>query len=129
MQIISPLVSVLGVTLIVGCIVALRKEAILEHWKILLGSILVFDVLGFALGYLASKALRQPESFCRTVAIEVGMQNSGLASTLGGRHFSPLTAVPGAIAAVYHCLLGSLIASVWRVNPPKDEIIPSDESQ
>jgi BASS family bile acid:Na+ symporter len=52
---------------------------------------------------------------CRTVSIEVGMQNSGLGSALAVKHFPSLALapVPAAISAVYHCLIGSLLAAWW----------------
>ena len=52
----------------------------------------------------------------RTISIEVGMQNSGLAVMLArsGGFTSPLTALPGAISAVIHCLIGSALAAAWR---------------
>jgi BASS family bile acid:Na+ symporter len=52
----------------------------------------------------------------RTVSIEVGMQNSGLGSALATKHFAEyaLAPVPSAISAVYHCLIGSLLAAWWR---------------
>src|SRR5690606_28105071 len=54
----------------------------------------------------------------RTMSIEVGMQNSGLGVVLARRHFAdPLTAVPGAISAVCHSVLGSLVAGYWRWRP------------
>ena len=128
-QVVSPLVSVFAVTMIVACIVALNGEKIAEHWRVILAAVCLFDTAGFALGYLAARLLRQPERFCRTVAIEVGMQNSGLAVTLANKHFghAPLTSVPGAIAAVYHCLIGSLLATVWRLRPIEDE--PDEANQ
>jgi BASS family bile acid:Na+ symporter len=56
-----------------------------------------------------------PGRTARTLSIEVGMQNSGLGVVLARRHFSdPLTAVPGAISAVCHSVLGSLFAGYWR---------------
>ncbi|MFT5406800.1 MAG: BASS family bile acid:Na+ symporter [Verrucomicrobiales bacterium] len=120
-QTIAPLISVLAITMIVACVVALNLDKLKAHWQTLLLVVLLFDLAGFALGYLAAKLLRQPERFCRTVCIEVGMQNSGLAVTLAGRHFpAAAVSVPGAIAAVYHCLLGSLIATIWRRFPPKE---------
>ena len=56
------------------------------------------------------------ESLRRTISIEVGMQNSGLEAALATRHFSQfaLTTIPAAISAVYHCLIGSLLAAWWR---------------
>jgi BASS family bile acid:Na+ symporter len=55
----------------------------------------------------------------RTISIEVGMQNSGLAVVLARSGFaaSPLTALPGAISAVVHAVLGSVLARWWRGNP------------
>ena len=118
---VAPLISVVAVTLIVSCIVALNLEKLAAHWKSLVVVVALFDASGFALGYLAARRLGQSERFCRTVAIEVGMQNSGLAVTLANKHYpTGGVSLPGAICAVYHCLLGSLIATVWRRFPPKD---------
>ena len=50
------------------------------------------------------------ESICRTLALEVGMQNSGLTTTLGRNCFSPLAVLPGALFSVWHNLSGSLLA-------------------
>ena len=57
------------------------------------------------------------ESVCRTLAIEVGMQNSGLAAQLGKAYFSPLAALPGALFSVWHNISGSLLAGYWRDKP------------
>ncbi len=118
---VAPLISVLAVTLIVACIVALNLEKLRDHWRTLLLVMFLFDSMGFVLGYVAARLLRQSERFCRTVAIEVGMQNSGLAVHLAKQHFAAgAVSVPGAIAAVYHCLMGSLLATFWRRRPPED---------
>lgn len=119
-QTVAPFVSVIAVTMIVACIVALNLDKLAEYWKSLVLIVALFDATGFVLGYFAARTLRQNERFCRTVAIEVGMQNSGLAVTLANKHFAGSTSLPGAICAVYHCLLGSLIAAIWRRYPPKD---------
>ena len=121
-RVVAPLISVIAVAMIVACIVALFHAQLLTHWKVLLGAVCLFDTLGFVCGYGAACLLRLPEPLRRTVCIEVGMQNSGLAVTLATRHFqhAPLTSVPGAIAAVYHCVFGSLLATVWRRWPPRD---------
>jgi BASS family bile acid:Na+ symporter len=74
-------------------------------------------------GYFAARCTRQPHLVCRTVSIEVGMQNSGLGTALAQRHFpDPLTALPCAISATVHSVIGSILAAVWRM-------IPSPESQ
>lgn len=112
---IAPLMAVLAIVLICSAIFGVRKDAILDAKWQLLGSIFTFHTLGFFLGYFVSKVLGLGTIINRTIAIEVGMQNSGLAVVLAGKHFpDPLTAVPGAISAVTHSILGSVLAYVWR---------------
>lgn len=117
---VAPLLAVLAIVLICSAIFAQNKTAILDAKWQLLGSIFLFHSFGFGLGYGLSKLLGFPVTVNRTVAIEVGMQNSGLAVVLAGKHFAnPLTAVPGAISAVTHSIIGSGLAYVWRSRPPQ----------
>lgn len=114
---VSPIVSVLLIVLIVGAIVGVKKADIITHAATLLPAIFVVHAAGFGLGYLWAKLFRVSELSCRTVSIEVGMQNSGLGASLATTHFAvvaPLAAVPCAISAFYHCLIGSFLASLWR---------------
>ena len=75
---------------------------------------------GFLLGWLIPRLAGESVQSQRTTSIEVGMQNSGLAVVLArsGGFASPLTALPGAISAVIHCLIGSALAAVWRRRSP-----------
>ena len=126
--IVSPLVSVIGVVLIVGAIIAASKPLIIEHAGVLLLALFALHATGFALGYISSGLLGLAEAEQRTCAIEVGMQNSGLGSTLAStpsfqaQFASPLEAalapVPSAVSAVYHVVLGSLLAAYWRRTSP-----------
>ena len=118
-NLIAPLVSVIAIVLIVSCIIGLNKEKISTAGAPLFVSVLLLHVGGFGLGYLAAKVLKYPEDFRRTLAIEVGMQNSGLGSALAKKHLPPAAAAPCAISAVYHCILGSLLAAYWRTRPPQ----------
>ena len=121
---VSPLVSVVVVVLIVGGIIANSKDLIEQHAGILLVAVLVLHVAGFALGFFVTRMLGFTTDCCRTISIEVGMQNSGLGSSLASapsfaRQFAdPLQAalapVPSAISAVYHVVIGSLLAAIWR---------------
>lgn len=121
---VSPLVSVIVVVLIVGGIIANSKDLIEAHAGILLLAVLALHVAGFALGYLITRLLGFDATVQRTISIEVGMQNSGLGSSLASapsfaRQFAdPLQAalapVPSAISAVYHVVIGSLLAAFWR---------------
>jgi bile acid:Na+ symporter, BASS family len=116
---IGPLLSALVIVLIVGCIIALKKQDIARAALPLFVSVFLLHVFGFALGYCFAWAGGCREALRRTISIEVGMQNSGLGAALATRHFShlALAPVPAAISAVYHCLLGSLLAAWWRSRP------------
>lgn len=120
----SPVLSVLIIVLIVGGIIAVKKDLIREHAGVLLLVVFLLHAGGFGLGYLLAKLLGFPINDRRTVSIEVGMQNSGLGSTLAsGPKFAAqftdlaqaaLAPVPSAISALYHCLIGSFLAVIWR---------------
>lgn len=120
----APLVSILLIVLIVGAIVARSKELISMHAGSLLVGLFLLHATGFALGYILTRLFGFDERVARTASIEVGMQNSGLGSTLAAapsfaaQFANPMQAalapVPSAISAVYHVVLGSLLASWWR---------------
>ena len=116
----TPILSVLFIVLIVGAIVADKKQAIADSAASLLISVFLLHAGGFALGRLAAWLLRRPLATARTIAIEVGMQNSGLGANLAKQHFAdPLTAVPSAISAVFHSLIGSALAARWGRQSPE----------
>jgi bile acid:Na+ symporter, BASS family len=108
-----PLASVVGVTLICGSIVA--RTSLTTIGPSLVIGIALLHALGGLLGFFAARLFRLPTKSCRTVSIEVMMQNSSLAVTLALAHFSsPLVAVPGAISATMHSVMGSILSGVWR---------------
>ncbi|MFM7348262.1 MAG: bile acid:sodium symporter family protein [Erythrobacter sp.] len=119
-----PLIAIVLVVLIVGGIVGGSKAAITEHAGVLLLATFLLHASGFALGYLLSRLLGIGEIEARTISIEVGMQNSGLGSGLAktpafAAQFAnatqaALAPVPAAISALWHVLIGSLLAGVWR---------------
>jgi BASS family bile acid:Na+ symporter len=113
----APLLAVLAIVLICSSIIAQSASAILAAKWQLLGSIVALHSFGFLFGYYFSKIMGLQTIANRTISIEVGMQNSGLAVVLAGKHFAdPLTAVPGAISSVIHSLIGSFLAFIWRLN-------------
>ena len=122
--IVSPLASILVIVLIVGGIVANSKALIQAHFGVLMLAIFLLHVFGFGLGYLITKALGMDLAEQRTISIEVGMQNSGLGSSLAStpgftaQFATPMQAalapVPSAISAVYHVVIGSFLAAIWR---------------
>jgi BASS family bile acid:Na+ symporter len=117
----GPLLSVAVIVLIVSCIVALKKEAIAAAAAPLFASVLLLHLFGFFLGYLFARLAGCEEALRRTISIEVGMQNSGLGAALATKHFPQLALapVPAAVSAVYHCLIGSLLAAWWRRRTPE----------
>jgi len=80
-------------------------------------AVMLHNAIGLLGGYWGGKLFGFDESTCRTLALEVGMQNSGLAATLGKLYFSPLAALPGALFSVWHNLSGSLLAGYWSGKP------------
>ena len=112
----TPFLAVLSIVFIVDFILAAKKSAILESGASLLGAVVILHVLGFLLGYLLSRGIKTRDWEARTISVEVGMQNSGLATELARSNFAAfgLATVPGAISALTHCILGSLVALLSR---------------
>lgn len=117
LQRVSPVVSVVGIVLIVGGITGAQKVAILESGLRLVGAVVALHGCGFALGYGLAKAFGYPVRWRRTISIEVGMQNSGLGSALARNLPHPAAAAPAAISALCHCVIGAALAGWWRLHP------------
>ena len=111
--------AVLVIALIVAGIVGSQQEVLLRRGGLLVLATLLLHSGGFLLGLLIPALIGEPLRVQRTIGIEVGMQNSGLAVVLArsDAFASPLTALPGAISAVMHSLLGSLLAALWWRHP------------
>jgi BASS family bile acid:Na+ symporter len=113
----APLVSVFTIALICASIIGQSANAIMESGARLIAAVFLLHAGGFALGYAAAKIFRFDKSARRTVSIEVGMQNSGLGAVLAREHFSIVAAAPCAISSVFHSVIGSMLAAVWRLRP------------
>ncbi len=121
----TPFLAVLSIVFIVDYILAAKKTAILQTGLSLLAAIVTLHALGFILGYGLSRLLKFGVRDAQTVSIEVGMQNSGLATELARSNFPgfALATVPGAISALTHCILGSIAAGLCRVQQANTEAI------
>ena len=108
-----PLVSVLAIVLIIAIIVALNRDEIATLGLAVGAVVILHNLLGLAGGYGISKLLGLDERASRTLAIEVGMQNSGLGVALAVQYFSASAALPGALFSVWHNLSGAALASLW----------------
>lgn len=115
----GPAVSVVAIVFITGGIVSVNAAAVLENIGRLLLAAVLLHVLGFALGYAVARGLGYQKLVARTVAIEVGMQNGGMAAVLARKNFpmEPLAAVPAVFSAVVQNLVGAAMAAYWRKRP------------
>lgn len=111
-----PMVSTLAIAVIIGIIVSHNASSILQCSLIVAVVVICHNVLGLGIGYLAARLCGLKHSKRTAIAIEVGMQNSGLATSLATTHFSmfPMATVPGAIFSVWHNFSGSIAAQLFR---------------
>ena len=121
---ILPLVSVIAIVMIVASVVSANSQKILTTGAIVFIVVILHNCGGYALGYLIAKVLKLPIIKRKTIAIEVGMQNSGLASGLATSSFPNLAmaTVPGAILSVWHNISGAIIANIFANMSNEEEI-------
>ncbi len=112
-----PALSVLVIVLVIAAIVALSRDKIAEMGSLLGVIVLTHNSCGLAVGYGLASVFRLPPAARRTIAIEVGMQNSGLGVTLANAHYSAVAALPSSIFSVVHNLTGSALATLWQHKP------------
>ena len=115
-----PLVSVTAITLIVAAVVSHNSERIFQTGAVVFIVVILHNILGYAAGFLLGLTLKLPAEKKKALAIEIGMQNSGLASSLAGSAFPDLAmaTVPGALFSVWHNISGALLANVLRRMDP-----------
>jgi BASS family bile acid:Na+ symporter len=115
---VMPLVSMGGIALIIVIITAAGRDNLLEIGALLMLATLLHNLTGYFLGYWSARLLGLPESDCRTVSLEVGLQNGGLASGLA-LQMGKLATV-GLAPAIFGPLMnitGSSLATWWRDKP------------
>ncbi|MEM6583079.1 MAG: bile acid:sodium symporter family protein [Pseudomonadota bacterium] len=109
------MLAVLSILAIIAIVVALNAGDLASVGTEVVLATLMHNCTGLALGYLAAQLLRFEPSVRRTVALEVGLQNSGLATALALKYFTPAAALPGAIFSVWLNIVGALFASICRL--------------
>ena len=113
-------VAMLAICIVIGIIVAQSRDDLFKVGPVLLVVAILHNAIGYALGYFGARACRLDETTCRTISIEVGMQNGGLATALAVEVLkSPQAALAGAIFGPWMNVSGSVLASWWRQRPPK----------
>ncbi|OUO44160.1 symporter [Megasphaera sp. ASD88] len=110
---VMPVVSVVTIVLLVGGVVALGAESLLDVGLLMAAIVVLHNAFGLVLGYGMARLFRLDSKKARTVSIEVGMQNSGMAASLAVLYFSPAAAIPGAIFSVWHNISGSIVANYF----------------
>ena len=107
-----PLVSVISIVLILAAVVAVSKDKIVESGLLIFSVVVLHNCLGYLIGYFAAKLFKLNTADSKAVAIEVGMQNSGLGAALAAAHFNPIAAVPSALFSFWHNVSGPILAEI-----------------
>ena len=111
-----PALSSIVIALIVAIIIAANANKLMAGGLIIVVVVMLHNICGLSLGYLIGRVLGLAGAKQKAISIEVGMQNSGLASSLATIHFAayPLATIPGAIFSVWHNISGAMVAYLYR---------------
>ncbi|MBT3530800.1 MAG: bile acid:sodium symporter family protein [Gammaproteobacteria bacterium] len=122
-----PSASILVILLIIGIVVSLNSGRLLDVGLLTLAAVILHNLSGIAGGFYVSRLLGLDLRQSQTIAIEVGMQNSGLGVALALQFFSATAALPGALFSVWHNISGSILASIWAKKRTSLEYLLRDE--
>ena len=120
-QSVFPIIYSLSIIIIIAIIVAINHNNLTELSLPVFTGVVLHNVLGLTAGYWIPRSLKFDAITCRTVCIEVGMQNSGLSVALAVKYFSTLAALPGALFSIWHNISGTALAAYWVKNPDPGE--------
>jgi len=111
-----PAFTSLAIAFIVAIVIAANADKLLAGGVLIGLVVILHNVSGLCLGYVLGRVAGLSDAKRRAVAIEVGMQNSGLASSLATLHFAayPMATIPGALFSVWHNLSGAVVAWLWK---------------
>ncbi|EGB14137.1 Bile acid:sodium symporter [Pseudodesulfovibrio mercurii] len=109
-----PSLSIIVIALLIACIIGLNQATLLGLPFLALLAVVLHNTMGLAAGYGLARLARCNRRDARTLAIEVGMQNSGLGVALAVKHFGAATALPGALFSLWHNVSGVALARRWR---------------
>jgi bile acid:Na+ symporter, BASS family len=124
-----PIFSMVGIALVLVIITAAGRDNLLKVGGLLIVATFIHNMAGYFLGYWSARALKFPEKDCRTIALEVGMQNAGLASALArGLGKVATVGLASVIFATMMNVTGSSLASWWHNRIPKEDK-PEEEKE
>lgn len=111
-----PLLSATAIILIIAAVVSANAARLMRSGLLIVAVVICHNLLGYCTGYAAAKLTGMDRTKCRAISIEVGMQNSGLATSLAATHFAqyPLATIPGAVFSVWHNISGALLADFYK---------------
>ena len=117
---ILPLISTIAIIMIIASVVSANSARLKTVGALVVIVVVLHNLLGYATGYGVGKLLRLNATKCRALSIEVGMQNSGLATSLAATHFAqyPLATIPGAVFSVWHNISGAVYANLLAARNP-----------
>jgi BASS family bile acid:Na+ symporter len=125
-----PIVSMVGICFIIAIITARSSEKLLSVGILLIAAAAIQNAVGYLLGYWLARALRLSETAARTVSIEVGMQNGGMASALAMTVLnSANAALAPAIFGPWMNISGSVLANWWHRKPVRDGSSPQPQKE
>ncbi|MCQ9121027.1 sodium transporter [Rodentibacter pneumotropicus] len=110
---ITPLISVVSIVLILAAVVAVSKDKIVESGLLIFSVVVLHNCLGYLIGFFAARLFKLNTADSKAIAIEVGMQNSGLGAALAALHFNPIAAVPSALFSFWHNVSGPILANIF----------------
>ena len=110
-----PAFSTLMITAVVAIVVSHNASKLLTGGLVVVLVVVFHNLSGLGTGYLLGRVMGMTEAKRRAISIEVGMQNSGLASSLAALHFAayPMATIPGAVFSVWHNISGALVARLF----------------
>ena len=111
-----PLISTVAICMIVASVVSHHADDLFTNGAVIFAVVILHNLLGYACGFGLGRLLRLPPAKTKALSIEIGMQNSGLATSLAGSSFSNLSmaSVPGVLFSVWHNISGAVLAGVYR---------------
>jgi BASS family bile acid:Na+ symporter len=117
-----PAVSSLAIAMIVLIVISANAQKLLMGGMVIIVVVVLHNLCGLGLGWLVGRLLHLPDAKRRAISIEVGMQNSGLASSLATLHFAtyPMATIPGAVFSVWHNISGALAAKLYQLQINKN---------
>lgn len=109
-----PALSIMVIALLIACIIGLNQKTLLAFPVLVFAAVVLHNSFGLGIGYGMARLCKCSKRDARTLAIEVGMQNSGLGVALAVKHFGVASALPGALFSLWHNISGVALARRWR---------------